>query len=249
MNFITAHDGFTLKDLYSCNSKNNLQAWPYGPSDGGEDNNNSWDQGSVAADQRKAARNGLALMMLSGYVPMIVGGDEMLRSINCNNNPYNLDSSANWLNWTLSTDQTNFKTFSTRMIAFRKAHPALRPLNFYSSGDSNGNVMEQLRWFKPDGGVADATYFNNAANHALAWRIDWHRVWRHRLQGSMWRTTPGARRSTSHCHGPARAKAGIALPTHATGPRAHHKCAHQAPKMRSAANMPCTASADAAHWY
>jgi isoamylase len=172
VNFITAHDGFTLKDLYSCNSKNNLQAWPYGPSDGGEDNNNSWDQGGVAADQRKAARNGLALMMLSAGVPMIVGGDEMLRSVNCNNNPYNLDSSANWLNWVLSADQTNFKTFSTRMIAFRKAHPALRPLNFYSSTDTNGNVMEQLRWFKPDGAVADATYFNNAANHALAWRID-----------------------------------------------------------------------------
>jgi isoamylase len=172
VNFITAHDGFTLKDLYSCNSKNNLQAWPYGPSDGGEDNNNSWDQGGVAADQRKAARNGLALMMLSAGVPMIVGGDEMLRSINCNNNPYNLDSSANWLNWTLTTDQTNFKTFSSRMIAFRKAHPALRPLNFYSASDTNGNVMEQLRWFKPDGAVADASYFNDANNHALAWRID-----------------------------------------------------------------------------
>jgi len=172
VNFITAHDGFTLKDLYSCNSKNNLQAWPYGPSDGGEDNNNSWDQGAIAADQRKAARNGLALMMLSAGVPMIVGGDEMLRSINCNNNPYNLDSSANWLNWTLSTDQTNFKTFSSRMIAFRKAHPALRPLNFYASTDTNGNVMEQLRWFKPDGAVADAAYFNDSANHAIAWRID-----------------------------------------------------------------------------
>ncbi len=172
VNFITAHDGFTLKDLYSCNSKNNLQAWPYGPSDGGEDNNNSWDQGAIAADQRKAARNGLALMMLSAGVPMIVGGDEMLRSINCNNNPYNLDSSANWLNWTLSMDQTNFKTFSSRMIAFRKAHPALRPLNFYASTDTNGNVMEQLRWFKPDGAVADAAYFNDSANHAIAWRID-----------------------------------------------------------------------------
>ena len=172
VNFITAHDGFTLKDLYSCNSKNNLQAWPYGPSDGGEDNNNSWDQGAIAADQRKAARNGLALMMLSAGVPMIVGGDEMLRSINCNNNPYNLDSSANWLNWTLSADQTNFQTFSSRMIAFRKAHPALRPLNFYASTDTNGNVMEQLRWFKPDGAVADAAYFNDSANHAIAWRID-----------------------------------------------------------------------------
>jgi isoamylase len=172
VNFITAHDGFTLKDLYSCNSKNNNQAWPYGASDGGEDNNNSWDQGGVAADQRKAARNGMALMMLSAGVPMIVGGDEALRSINCNNNPYNLDSSANWLNWTRSTDQANFQSFTKAMIAFRKAHPALRPANFYASTDTNGNVMEQLRWFKPDGGVADAAYFNDAANHAIAWRID-----------------------------------------------------------------------------
>lgn len=172
VNFITAHDGFTLKDLYSCNVKNNLQAWPWGPSDGGEDNNNSWDQGGIATDQRKAARNGMALMMLSAGVPMIVGGDEALRTLNCNNNPYNLDSSANWLGWTRTTDQNNFQAFSKAMIAFRKAHPALRPANFYSSVDNNGNVMEQLRWFKPDGGVADATYFNSSANHAIAWRID-----------------------------------------------------------------------------
>lgn len=172
VNFITAHDGFTLKDLYSCNTKNNNQAWPRGPSDGGEDNNNSWDQGGIAADQRKAARNGMALMMLSAGVPMIVGGDEALRTLNCNNNPYNLDSSANWLGWTRTTDQNNFQAFTKAMIAFRKAHPALRPANFYSSVDNNGNVMEQLRWFTPSGGVADAAYFNNAANHAIAWRID-----------------------------------------------------------------------------
>ncbi len=172
VNFITAHDGFTLKDLYSCNSKNNNQAWPYGPSDGGEDNNNSWDQGGIVADQRKAARNGMALMMLSAGVPMIVGGDEALRTMNCNNNPYNLDSSANWLSWTRTTDQSNFEAFTKAMIAFRKAHPALRPANFYASTDTNGNVMEQLRWFTPTGAVADAAYFNNAANHAIAWRID-----------------------------------------------------------------------------
>ncbi|GGE92848.1 glycogen debranching protein [Massilia psychrophila] len=172
VNFITAHDGFSLKDLYSCNSKSNLQAWPYGPSDGGDDNNNSWDQGGIAADQRRAARNGLALMMLSAGVPMLVGGDEALHSMNCNNNPYNLDSSANWLGWSWNTDQSNFQSFSKGMIAFRKAHPALRPANFYSSVDNNSNAMEQLRWFKPDGGMADATYFNDAANHAIAWRID-----------------------------------------------------------------------------
>ncbi|HEX5687125.1 MAG TPA: glycogen-debranching protein, partial [Ideonella sp.] len=85
---------------------------------------------------------------------------------------YNLDSSANWLNWTLDSHATHQKAFTTRLLAFRKAHPALRPANFYSSGDNNGNVMEQLRWFKPDGGVADASYFNSSSNHAIAWRID-----------------------------------------------------------------------------
>jgi isoamylase len=172
VNFMTAHDGFTLKDLYSCNGKSNLQAWPMGPSDGGDDNNNSWDQGGVASDQRKAARNSMALMMVSGGVPMIVGGDESLRSLNCNNNPYNLDSVGNWLNWTLTADQTNFQTYTQRLVAFRKAHPALRPTNFYSSVDNNGNVMEQLRWFKPDGSVADTAYMGNVGNQALAWRID-----------------------------------------------------------------------------
>jgi glycogen operon protein len=172
VNFIVAHDGFTLKDVYSCNGKNNNQAWPYGPSDGGNDNNDSWDQGGIAADQRKGARNGLALMMLSGGVPMMTGGDEMLRSINCNNNPYNLDSVGNWLNWNWTTDQSNFQSFTKGMIAFRKAHPALRPTDFYSSVDNNGNVMEQLRWFQPSGAVADANYFNNGSNHAIAWRID-----------------------------------------------------------------------------
>ena len=57
-------------------------------------------------------------------------------------------------------------------LAFRKAHPALRPANFYSGVDNNGNVMEQLRWFKPDGAQADTAYFTNANNHAIAWRID-----------------------------------------------------------------------------
>jgi glycogen operon protein len=172
VNFMVAHDGFTLRDLYAYNSKLNSQAWPYGPSDGGEDNNNSWDQGGDAYAQRRAARTGLAFMMLGAGVPMITGGDEMLRTQYGNNNAYNLDSSANWLNWTLDANATNHKTFTTRLLAFRKAHPALRPANFYSAVDNNGNVMEQLRWFKPDGGVADAAYFNSSSNHAIAWRVD-----------------------------------------------------------------------------
>jgi isoamylase len=172
INFLVAHDGFTLNDLYMFNTKQNNQPWPYGPSDGGEDNNNSWDQGGVAADQRKAARTGLALMMLSAGVPMITGGDEALRTQFGNNNAYNLDSPANWLYWTRTTNEANHQTFTSRLIAFRKAHPALRPIGFYSSVDNNGNVLEQLRWFKPDGAQADSAYFGDANNHAIAWRLD-----------------------------------------------------------------------------
>ncbi|MDI1463560.1 isoamylase [Catellatospora sp. KI3] len=172
IDFMVVHDGFTLKDLYSCNAKNNGQAWPYGPSDGGSDDNISWDQGGIAADQRKAARNGMALVLLSGGVPMFTGGDETLRSVNCNNNPYNLDSSANWLDWSLTTDESNFQTFTARMVAFRKAHPALRPANFYTAADGNGNGLGQLEWFTPAGTAPDGAYWGNANNHALAWRLD-----------------------------------------------------------------------------
>ncbi len=172
VNFMVAHDGFTLNDLYAYNSKQNNQPWPYGPSDGGDDNNHSWNQGGIVAHQRRAARTGMAFMMLSAGVPMFNGGDEALRTQFGNNNVYNLDSPANWLYWTRSTIEADFETFTRRMIAFRKAHPSLRPLNFYAGTDTNGNVMEQLRWFKPDGGVADGAYFNNGSNHAIAWRVD-----------------------------------------------------------------------------
>jgi isoamylase len=172
IDFLVAHDGFTLEDLYSCNGKNNGQPWPNGPSDGGTDDNLSWDQGGSAADQRKAARDGFALLMLSAGTPMMTGGDEFLRALHCNNNPYNLDSDANWLDYDWTAQQATFRKFAQRLIAFRKAHPALRPLNFYSGSDGNGNGMEQLRWFKPDGAIADAAYFDDANNHAIAYRID-----------------------------------------------------------------------------
>jgi isoamylase len=172
VNFIVAHDGFTLKDLYSCNFKKNDWPWPYGKSDGGENNNMSWDQGGNPADQRKAARNGFALLMLSAGTPMITGGDEFLRSLRCNNNPYNLDSSANWLSYTWGSMEKYFNTFAKRIIAFRRNHPALRPSEFYRSDDTNGNGIQQLSWHKPDGTLADDEYWENDQNYAIAYRID-----------------------------------------------------------------------------
>lgn len=172
VSFLVAHDGMTLADLYACNHKRNDQPWPYGPSDGGEDHNRSWDQGGDPAAQRLAARTGLGLLMLSAGVPMITGGDEFLRSQRCNNNVYNLDSPANWLDWQLDQRERDFRAYTKGLIAFRKAHPALRPASGYRGDDTNGNVMEQLRWFTPDGVPPSAAYWKDPSMHALAWRID-----------------------------------------------------------------------------
>ncbi len=163
-NLVIAHDGFTLNDLYSCNMPNNNQAWPYGPSDGGSGMNYSWDQGGAVADQRAAARVGFAVMMLSAGTPLMTGGDEYLRSLHCNNNAYDVDSVANWLNYSWTSDQSNFNAFVKGMIAFRKAHAALRPLNFYSSA--------QLAWWTPASTTPDATYFNSGSNHAIAYQFN-----------------------------------------------------------------------------
>jgi isoamylase len=112
------------------------------------------------------------MIMQSAATPMMTGGDEYLRSVKCNNNPYNLDSSANWLGWAPDTDQTNFATFTNRLLAFRRAHPALRPVDFYTASDTNGNGLGQLTWFTPAGTTPDAAYWADPNNHALAWRID-----------------------------------------------------------------------------
>ena len=163
-NFMVVHDGFTLADLYSCNGPDNNQPWPYGPSDGGTSTNYSWDQGSAAPAQRAAARVGFAFMMLSAGTPLMTGGDEYLRSLHCNNNAYNVDSIANWLNYSWTSDQSNFTAFVKGMIAFRKAHAALRPLSFYSSA--------QMAWWTPDGTTPTGTYFNDGNNHAIAYQVN-----------------------------------------------------------------------------
>jgi isoamylase len=172
INFMVVHDGFTLIDLYSYNTKNNNQIWPYGPSDGGADYNDSWNHEGVAADQRRAARNGMAFVMLSAGTPMLTGGDEYLRSLKGNNNPYNLDSSANWLSFEWNDEQKIFNTFVKRLIAFRRSHPALRPDHFYKTIDTNRNGIEQISWFKRDGTLVDPFFLNSPNEHCLSYRID-----------------------------------------------------------------------------
>jgi isoamylase len=163
-NFIDIHDGLTLNDVYSCNGSDNAQAWPWGPSNGGTSNNYSWNQGGAALDERRAARTGMAFEFLSAGTPVMQGGDEFLRTLQCNNNAYNLDSSGNWLNYTWTSDQSNFYNFAQRAIAFRLAHPALRPVTWYTAS--------QVVWYQPSGAVASTSYWNDTSNYAIAYTLN-----------------------------------------------------------------------------
>jgi glycogen operon protein len=151
VNFLTCHDGFTHHDLYAFNQKNNTQAWPYGASNGGSDNNLSWDQSGDTNAQAAAARTGLALALVSAGVPMFQGGDEMLRTLNGNNNPYNLDSPANWLDWSRLGSQTAFVAFTKSAIALRAAHAALRPRRFREGIDHDGNGRKDIAFVDAHG--------------------------------------------------------------------------------------------------
>ncbi len=172
INYVVAHDGFTLRDLYSCDEKDNDQPWPHGPSDGGTDDNRSWDQDGDPVAQKHAARTGLALLMVSAGVPMITGGDEMYRTQKCNNNPYNLDSVGTWLDWTDQTAHAQFHQFSRRLMRFRNEHPALRPDSYRPLADTDGNGLSAITFLRDDGAPADAAYLDNPANDFLAFRVD-----------------------------------------------------------------------------
>lgn len=99
INFVTAHDGFTMMDLVSFNTKDNNQAYPFGPSDGGTDDNVSWDSGNNHALRRARWRNFWLVTFFARGVPMIVGGDEYGRTQNGNNNSWNLNTIGIWNNW------------------------------------------------------------------------------------------------------------------------------------------------------
>jgi len=115
VNFVCAHDGFTLADLVSYDEKNNHVGWPFGPSDGGCDSNDSWGSGfvppesgcpDVHAFRRQRFRNFWAFQYVCRGVPMTVYGDELSRTQNGNNNPYNIDSVATWNNYDMIATRT-----------------------------------------------------------------------------------------------------------------------------------------------
>jgi len=156
INFITAHDGFTLRDLVSYNDKHNDANAEDG--NDGETTNNSWNCGAEGdTDDRtvldlraRQQRNLLTTLLLSQGVPMIAHGDELGRTQHGNNNAYCQDNELAWINWELDQEQQDLLDFTRGLVRLRHHHPVLRRRRFFH-GEADTEGIADLTWFLPDG--------------------------------------------------------------------------------------------------
>ncbi|MEP6825594.1 MAG: glycogen debranching protein GlgX, partial [Ramlibacter sp.] len=157
VNFITAHDGFTLHDLVSYNDKHN-EANGEDNRDG-NNNNVSWNCGAegatddpeVLALRERQKRNLLVTLLLSQGVPMLLAGDERGHTQQGNNNAYCQDNELSWLDWSHSADRESLLTFVQRVIALRHAHPIFRRRKFFEGRAIPGSDIRDVSWHRPDG--------------------------------------------------------------------------------------------------
>jgi isoamylase len=155
INFLTAHDGFTLRDLVSYNEKHNEANGEENRD--GESHNRSWNCGvegptddrEVLALRRRQTRNFLATLMLSQGVPMLLGGDELGRTQQGNNNAYCQDDELSWFDW--DTANVELYEFTRRLIRLRRDHPVFRRRRWFQGRPIRGSGERDLVWFKPDG--------------------------------------------------------------------------------------------------
>jgi glycogen operon protein len=164
INFVTAHDGFTLYDLVSYDQKHN-RANKENNRDG-SDNNDSWNMGAegptddaeIICLRERQMRNFLATLMFSQGVPMLTGGDEFARTQKGSNNAYCQDSKLAWFNWNRTEAQERLRKFTARIIAMRLAHPNLHRRKFFQDREIRGRVGDKLlrvekdvSWYNPNG--------------------------------------------------------------------------------------------------
>ena len=156
INFVTAHDGFTLRDLVSYNDKHNDANGEEGRD--GESSNRSWNCGaegdtddpSVLILRARQQRNLLTTLLLSQGVPMIAHGDELGRTQQGNNNAYCQDSPLSWVDWDLDESRRELLDFTRSLVRLRHAHPVLRRRRFFRGGTTPDRLGD-LAWFRPDG--------------------------------------------------------------------------------------------------
>ena len=166
INFITAHDGFTLNDLVSYNEKQN-EANGEASADG-ESHNRSWNCGEegdtddpeIHALRERQKRNFLTTLALSQGVPMFLGGDEMGRTQHGNNNAYCQDNEISWFDWALRDENLSLLGFTRRLMEFRKRHPIFRRRNWFQGREIHGSGVTDIGWFNPDGGEMTEEQWN-----------------------------------------------------------------------------------------
>ena len=165
INFITAHDGFTLHDLVTYNGKHNEANLE--DNRDGHDNNLSWNcgaEGETDDEPINALRllqqcNMMATLLLSQGVPMLVAGDELDRSQNGNNNAYCQDNETSWFNWSPGARGHHLLALTRRLIRLRRAHPVFQRRRFFQGRPIRGTGVKDIIWLKPDGGeMSDAEW-------------------------------------------------------------------------------------------
>ncbi|HEU4561023.1 MAG TPA: glycogen debranching protein GlgX [Longimicrobium sp.] len=156
INFVTAHDGFTLHDLVSYNDKHNEENGE-GNRDGHGHNlsinfgvEGETDDAGVIEQREKQKRNFLATLLLSQGVPMLCGGDEIGRTQRGNNNAYCQDNEISWLDWELDGRRQDLLEFTRRVATLRREHPIFRRRKFFAGRKIRGSELEDIKWLRPD---------------------------------------------------------------------------------------------------
>jgi isoamylase len=157
INFITAHDGFTLNDLVSYNDKHNDANGE--DNRDGDDHNRSYNYGEegetddaeIRNVRERQKRNFLATLMLSQGVPMLLGGDEIGRTQHGNNNAYCQDNEISWFDWALRDENLALLGFTRRLMDFRQRHPIFRRRKWFIGREIHGSGVRDIGWFTPAG--------------------------------------------------------------------------------------------------
>jgi glycogen operon protein len=157
INFITAHDGFTLRDLVSYNDKHTEANQEEGRD--GTDDNRSWNCGvegdtddpDVQDLRARQQRNFLTTLMLSQGTPMLLGGDELCRTQLGNNNAWCQDNELSWYDWSLGQEARRTHDFTRRLIRLRREHPVFRRESFLEGSAAGESELPDAWWFRPDG--------------------------------------------------------------------------------------------------
>jgi len=157
INFITAHDGFTLRDLVSYNEKHNDAN--HEDNQDGTDDNRSWNCGAegetddpeINALRTRQQRNFLTTLFISQGTPMLLGGDELSRTQGGNNNGWCQDSEISWYDWALDDKAKEMHAFTRRLIRLRREHCTFRRANFLRGELVNGSSLPDVWWFRADG--------------------------------------------------------------------------------------------------